>query len=235
MRVIPHQKDGTGALGAAPDIAIEKMIDHTLLKQEAVEKEIVQLCEEAVRHNFLTVCVAPCWIEVCGSELGDKPVGICSVIAFPHGNTTLAAKQFEIDQAITCGADELDVMLHQGFIRMHAYDEVAREIGTLSSFAHRGGAVIKFILETGILQNDQIVRLCEIARAQGADFVKTSSGFSKRGATVEHVALMRETVGALMGVKAAGGIRTREQALAMIAAGANRIGTGEGVKIVTTR
>ena len=193
------------------------MIDHTLLKQNASEEQIVKLCQEAKEYHFCSVCVNPCYVPLCYEELRGSGVKVCTVIGFPLGATTTKSKIFEANEAIENGANEVDMF-------------VKKDIADLVTAVH-GRAIVKVIIETCLLTDEEKVKVCQIAKEAGADFVKTSTGFSTGGATVADVALMRKTVGPDMGVKASGGVRGPEDAKAMIAAGANRLGTSAGVAI----
>ena len=207
-----------------------KYIDHTLLKPDAVKAQIIQLCKEAKEYDFASVCVNPCWIETARKELAGSDVNICVVIGFPLGAMTSASKVFEAKDAIERGADEVDMVLNVGWLKDGDDAAVTNEIKAVKEAV--GSHVLKVIIEACLLTNDEKVRACQDAEKAGADFVKTSTGFSTGGATVEDVALMKKTVGDRLKVKAAGGIRTKEAMDAMIAAGAERIGTSNGTKLM---
>lgn len=207
-----------------------KYIDHTLLKPDAVKAQIIQLCKEAKEYDFASVCVNPCWIETARKELAGSDVNVCVVIGFPLGAMTSAAKVFEAKDAIERGADEVDMVLNVGWLKDGDDAAVTNEIKAVKEAV--GSHVLKVIIEACLLTNDEKVRACQDAEKAGADFVKTSTGFSTGGATVEDVALMKKTVGDRLKVKAAGGIRTKEAMDAMIAAGAERIGTSNGTKLM---
>jgi deoxyribose-phosphate aldolase len=206
------------------------LIDHTLLKADVTTEQIEKLCHEALEHGFFSVCIAPCHIPVAEKILKNKKTKICSVIGFPLGNQTSATKTFEARNAIELGADEIDMVINISAIKSKKLDLVFQEIETIKQVC--GSKVLKVILETCYLNNDEILSACMIAKAAGADFVKTSTGFGTDGATVEHIELMRKVVGADMGVKASGGIRSKEDAEKMLRAGASRLGCSAGLKIV---
>jgi deoxyribose-phosphate aldolase len=211
---------------------LASMIDHTLLKPEASEPQIRQLCDEAKRYGFATVCVNPAYVKLCAVLLKGSPVRVCTVIGFPLGATLPEVKAFETQQAIVNGSTEIDMVINIGALKSKDDDQVARDIAGVVRVAHAAGALIKVIIEAALLTDEEKVKVCQLAQAAGADFVKTSTGFGPGGATVHDVALMRQTVGPDMGIKAAGGIRTLTDALAMIEAGANRIGASASVKIM---
>lgn len=213
------------------DRDLARMIDHTLLKPDATRDEIEKLCQEALTYQFASVCVNPHWVPLAAQLLKGSPVKVCTVIGFPLGATSTAAKAFEAADAIAHGAQEVDMVLNIGALKSGDLDTVQQDIAAVVEAA-RGKALVKVILETGLLTRDEKITACRLAKAAGADFVKTSTGFGHGGATVEDVALMRETVGPEMGVKASGGVRDAATARAMIQAGANRIGASAGVSIV---
>jgi len=215
------------------DVALAAMIDHTLLKPEATLADIDRLCAEARQYSFASVCVNPSFVARCRRVLENTPVKTCTVIGFPLGATSTAAKVAETEQAIRHGAQEVDMVQHVGMLKSGNRDYVRDDIAAVVRTAHLSGAVVKVILETGLLTDEEKRVACELAQEAEADFVKTSTGFSGGGATEADIALMRRTVGHTMGVKASGGIRTREQALAMRSAGATRIGASAGIAIVT--
>jgi deoxyribose-phosphate aldolase len=215
---------------SAPSIA--KLIDHTLLRPEATRADILQLCREAREYNFASVCLNPYWVPVAASELAGSEVKVCTVIGFPLGATSTEAKVFETEAALRAGAQEIDMVQNIGALRGDDDRSVEEEIALVAAASHRAGAIVKVILETALLNDDQKIAACKLAQLAGADFVKTSTGFSSSGATVHDVELMRRAVGPSMGVKASGGIRTLEDLLKMLAAGANRIGASAGVKII---
>ena len=207
-------------------------IDHTLLKTDATAAEIDVLCGEALDNNFASVCVNSSWVRRCSEILGRSPVIVCTVVGFPLGACSPETKAYEARRAIEDGACEVDMVLAVGALKSGDDGFVRRDISGVAETCHRLGARLKVILETCLLTPDEIVRASRLAREAGADFVKTSTGFSSGGATVEDVELMRQTVGPTMGVKASGGVRDRATAEAMIAAGATRIGASASVAIV---
>jgi len=215
-------------------IDIAKYIDHTNLKPYATREDIIKLCDEAIQYGFYAVCVNPYRVKLAKDYLKEKKadVKVASVIGFPLGATPTEIKVAEAKKALEDGADELDMVINIGALKDKDYDYVRNDIAEVVKVAHEKGAKVKVIIETCYLTEEEKVKACELAKEAGADFVKTSTGFGTGGATVEDVRLMRKVVGPEMGVKAAGGIRTYEQALAMIEAGANRIGASSGVKIV---
>lgn len=210
---------------------LASMIDHTQLKPETQAEKINQICQEAKDNNFASVCVNPTWVSHCHELLKDSDVKVCTVIGFPLGATTSETKAFETKQAIENGATEVDMVINIGSLKDGRYEEVERDIQAVVDAANEQ-AIVKVIIETSLLSKDEKVKACELAKKAGADFVKTSTGFSGGGATVEDVRLMRLTVGPEMGVKASGGVRSLEDANAMIDAGATRIGASSGVEIV---
>lgn len=210
---------------------VTNMIDHTLLKANATKDEIVKLVEEAKKYSFASVCVNPTWVKISADMLKDTPeVKVCTVIGFPLGASTPETKAFETRNAIENGANEIDMVINIGALKDKQDDLVERDIKAVVEAAE-GRALTKVIIETCLLTDEEKVRACELSVKAGADFVKTSTGFSTGGATVEDIRLMRETVGPDIGVKASGGVRSREDALAMIEAGATRIGASSGVSI----
>lgn len=211
---------------------IASLIDHTILKPETTRSEVRRVCAEALHYAFASVCVNPYWVPLAARELAGSPVKVCSVVGFPLGAGKTAIKAAEAEQAIRDGALEIDMVLNVGELRGGNNDAVRYDIAAVAEVCHQSGAILKVILETGLLSDDQKRRACSLAKAAGADFVKTSTGFGPGGATVEDIALMRAAVGPEMGVKASGGIRTIEDLRAMVAAGANRIGASASVQIV---
>lgn len=212
---------------------IARIIDHTLLKPDATRAQIEQLCAEARRYRFKSVCVNPVWVTTCAELLAATPeVLVCTVIGFPLGASLSEVKAFEAERAIAGGAREVDMVMNIGALKSGDRALVERDIRAVVEVAHAGGARCKVILETGLLTPDEITDACVIARAAGADFVKTSTGFGPGGATVADILLMRRAVGPEMGVKASGGVRTFEDVQALVAAGATRIGASAGVRIV---
>jgi len=207
-------------------------IDHTLLKPEATEADIRRICAEARQYGFASVCVNPYWVSLVATELSGTAVKACSVVGFPLGASATEIKVLETGAAMRAGATEIDMVINIGEMLGGNVKVVSSDIGAVVAAAHTGGAIVKVILETALLTDEQKIEACRIAKSAGAEFVKTSTGFGPGGATVEDVALMRKVVGAEMGVKASGGIRTLEDFKKMVAAGATRIGTSSGVKIV---
>lgn len=215
-----------------PAAELAGYIDHTLLKPEAVVSQFEQLCNEAVKYKFKSVCVNSSWIPFVAKKLRGTKVKICSVIGFPLGEMDTRSKAFEARNAIGNGAEELDMVINVGALKSGNLKLVEEDIRAIKR-ACRSTTVLKVILETGLLTDEEKIIACEIARKAGADFVKTSTGFSGSGATVHDVALMRRIVGPHMGVKASGGIRTYNQAMALITAGANRLGCGSSIDVIT--
>jgi deoxyribose-phosphate aldolase len=212
--------------------SIARFIDHTLLRPEATHADIVQLCREALENNFASVCVNAYWVPLAASQLVGSEVKVCTVVGFPLGATSTEAKVAETEDALRAGAQEIDMVQNIGALRGGDDQAVEEEIALLAAVCHRAGAIVKVILETALLDDDQKTTACLLAKAAGADFVKTSTGFGPSGATVHDVELMRRTIGPVMGVKASGGIRTLDDLNNMVAAGATRIGSSSGVKIV---
>ena len=211
---------------------IARWIDHTLLRPEASRPQVVQLCAEARQYGFASVCVNACWVPVSVRELSGSPVKVCTVVGFPLGATLTSAKIYETEEAIRLGAQEIDMVMNVGALKSCEFERVEQDIRGVVESCHRGGALCKVILECALLTEEEKVRACCLAQAAGADFVKTSTGFSSGGATAHDVELMRLAVGGAMGVKAAGGIRSYEDLKAMLSAGATRIGASASVKIL---
>jgi len=212
-------------------VSLARMIDHTLLKPEATQEQILQLCQEAKEHHFATVCVNPCWVKLCAEALQGTDVGVCSVVGFPLGANTSCLKTEESKRAVTDGATEIDMVINIGRLKSNDLAFVRNDIYQVVTAATP--AHVKVIIETCLLTDEEKVAACVLAKDAGAHFVKTSTGFNKTGATVEDVVLMRKVVGHEFGVKAAGGIRDLPTALSMIKAGANRIGASASVAIVS--
>jgi len=210
---------------------IAQMIDHTVLKADTTAKQIEVLCQEAAEYKFASVCVNPTWVKKCAELLKDSEVKVCTVIGFPLGANTPEVKAFETAQAIQDGAEEVDMVINIGALKDGNNELVERDIKAVVDAA-KGKALTKVIIETCLLTEEEKVRACELAVKAGADYVKTSTGFSTGGATKEDIALMRKTVGPEIGVKASGGVRNAEDAEVMIAAGATRIGASAGIAIV---
>ena len=211
---------------------VARSIDHTLLKPSAGRKAILQLCEEAVRHQFRTVCVNSVWVGLCREALAGTDIGISAVCGFPLGAMDTRAKSYEAAQAVWNGASEIDMVMQIGPFLEGDEETVRKDIAQVVKEVE-GGAIVKVILETGLLTKEQIVSACRLAEAAGAHFVKTSTGFGPGGATEENVRLMRKSVSESVGVKASGGIRDLQTAIRMLEAGAARIGTSSGVAIVS--
>ena len=209
---------------------LNKYIDHTLLKPDASQEQIMNLIEEATEHDFASVCVNPTWVAFAAQALKGTDVKVCTVIGFPLGANTPEVKAFEAEDAIQNGADEIDMVINIGALKSQDYELVEKDIRAVVEAAK--GTLVKVIIETCLLTDDEKVKACQIAQKAGADFVKTSTGFSTGGATVADVALLRKTVGPNMGVKASGGARSYEDALAFIKAGATRIGASSSVAIM---
>jgi deoxyribose-phosphate aldolase len=216
--------------GAAGSVA--GMIDHTLLKPDATKTDIQKLCREAAEFHFATVCVNPAWVALAASLLRGSGVGVCSVVGFPLGATTADVKHYETRRAIFDGATEIDMVINIGALKSGDLQTVERDIAAVVGPCREASVVSKVILEVALLTDDEKIAGSTLAKAAGADFVKTSTGFASGGATAHDVALMRRVVGAEMGVKAAGGVRDYEGLKAMVAAGATRVGASAGVKIV---
>ena len=219
-----------GYTNVAADIA--HMIDHTLLKADASQEQIAQLCYEARKYGFAAVCVNPANVKLAAQLLKSAPVAIAAVVGFPLGATSPEVKSYEAQQAIEDGATEIDMVINVGALKSKDYELVERDIATVTRTCHNNRAVCKVIIEAALLTDEEKVKACQLAKAAGADYVKTSTGFGPGGATVEDVALMRRAVGPEMGIKAAGGIRSLEAVKQMVEAGATRIGASAGVKIV---
>lgn len=231
-RVLGAGGEQVFAPAALSPAAVAALIDHTLLKPEAGEEQVRALVAEAVAYGFASVCVNPIWTPLCAELLVGSPTKVCTVIGFPFGATLPAIKVFEVEAVAALGAQEVDMVLSVGHLRDGDFHLVYRDIAEVAAAAHANGLLLKVILETGLLTDAQKVAGCVITQAAGADFVKTATGFSGGGATVEDIVLMRRTVGPVLGVKAAGGVRTAVDALRMVAAGATRIGSSSGVRIV---
>ncbi|HKI78963.1 MAG TPA: deoxyribose-phosphate aldolase [Ignavibacteriaceae bacterium] len=223
---------GLGIGNILADKNLAGKIDHTILKPEATEDEIKALCDEAKEYEFASVCVNPGYVSLCSKLLKGTPVKVCTVIGFPLGATTTETKRFEADQAIKNGAEEIDMVINVGRLKQGDYDYVFNDVNQVVLAAKKKGMICKVILETALLTDEEKIKACVICKYAGAHFVKTSTGFSKGGATAGDVALMKYVVGSTVGVKASGGIRSREDAEKMVASGADRIGASASVKIV---
>lgn len=209
---------------------LAKYIDHTLLKPEAIESEVVKLCKEAMEYGFASVCINPCYVPLSYKITKDSKVKVCTVIGFPIGANTTELKVFEALDALKNGAEEIDMVINIGKFKDKDYKYVEKEISQIAKEIN-GRAILKVIVETCLLSDDEIIKISEIVMNSGADFIKTSTGFSKAGAKVEHIRLMKSVVGESIGIKASGGIRDYETAIAMIEAGATRIGASASVNI----
>lgn len=216
---------------------IAKYIDHTLLKPDATSDMIKKLCEEAIEHKFAAVCVNPCYVSLASEILRDSGVKVCTVVGFPLGATTTDTKSFEAREAVLNGADEIDMVINIGYLKSGDIEYVRKDIQSVVRAVKdiSQEKIVKVILETAYLTDKEIKEICNLCKNVGVDFVKTSTGFGPKGATVEAVALMRETVGNSMGVKAAGGIRDYKTAIKMIKAGANRIGSSASLCIISDK
>lgn len=211
---------------------LSRYIDHTLLKSDATENEVIKLCNEAKEYDFFSVCINPGFVELAAKELRESNVAVCTVIGFPLGASTPETKAFETRDAIQKGAAEVDMVINISKLKDKKDEEVLKDIKAVVDAADKK-ALVKVIIETCLLTDEEKERACKLAKDAGADFVKTSTGFSTGGATKEDIALMRKTVGTEMGVKASGGVRTYEDAVTMIESGATRIGASASIAIVT--
>ncbi|HDR4422720.1 TPA: deoxyribose-phosphate aldolase [Bacillus cereus] len=210
---------------------IAKLIDHTILKANTTKEDVMKVIEEAKEYKFASVCINPTWVKLAAEELAGHGVDVCTVIGFPLGASTTETKAFETKDAIAKGATEVDMVINVGALKDGDNEFVEKDIYEVVQAA-KGKALVKVIIETCLLTDEEKVRACELSVKAGADFVKTSTGFSNGGATAEDIALMRKTVGPNVGVKASGGVRTREDADKMVAAGASRVGASASVAIV---
>jgi deoxyribose-phosphate aldolase len=225
-------KESHQAAACIPNFAFAKFIDHTLLKPEASREEIIKLCNEARAHHFASVCVNPHFVKLCAALLRGSDVKVCTVVGFPLGASSTRVKAYETQIACEEGAAEIDMVINIGELKSKNYDVVESDIAAVALAAASANAVLKVILETCLLLDEEKVIASVLAKNAGAHFVKTSTGFSKSGATVEDIALMRKAVGETMGVKASGGVKDYETAKKMIAYGATRIGASASVKIL---
>lgn len=236
-KIVEHGADriaaGLGVGDHLPDMGLARMIDHTLLKPEATTAEIIKLCEEAKKYLFASVCVNPGHVALCAGLLKDTKVKVCTVVGFPLGATTTKVKRMETEEAIANGAGEIDMVINVGMLKSKQFDNVFNDIQQVVLAGKPKRVITKVILETCLLTDEEKVTACLLCKRAGADFVKTSTGFSKGGATVGDIALMKYVVGSAVGVKASGGIRTKEDMEAMVAHGADRVGASASVKIVT--
>jgi len=223
----------SSTVGVIPqDMNLANMIDHTLLKPDATQEQIAQLCFEARKHGFASVCINPTWVELCAKLLKGSSVKVCTVIGFPLGATSPEVKAFETQVALDHGATEIDMVINVGALKARDLELVASDIRGVVTTSHARQAIVKVIIEAILLTDEEKTIACLLSKEAGADYVKTSTGFASGGATAHDVALMRRVVGPEMGVKAAGGVRTYEDAENMIKAGATRIGASAGVKII---
>lgn len=222
----------SSSLGISPaKQQIARLIDHTLLKPEATKQEIDQLCDEARMYCFASVCVNPGWVKRCAQKLHKSGVLVCTVVGFPLGATSSQSKGFETQTAVAQGAQEIDMVINVGWLKSREYDLVKKDIQEVVRNA--GRRPVKVIIETCLLTDEEKIKACLLAKEAGAAYVKTSTGFSKGGATAADIALMRKVVGAQIGVKASGGVRTYEDVVQMVESGATRIGASASVKIVS--
>lgn len=228
IRGLVTSEIASGEVKKSGDLA--SYIDHTLLKPEATEEEIIKICKEALEYSFWSVCVNPSWVKTAYSILKDSSVKVCTVVGFPLGATPPEVKAFEAQQAIKDGASEVDMVINIGYLKSRKYEEVKEDIKKVKQAC--GNILLKVILETCLLTSSEKIKACEICKSAGADYVKTSTGFSVSGATAEDIALMRRIVGEEMGVKASGGVRDSEGALKMIKAGASRVGASASIAII---
>jgi deoxyribose-phosphate aldolase len=223
----------SASLGTRPqDGSVARLIDHTLLKPDASQDQVAQLCYEARSHHFASVCVNPNYVKLCAQLLKGSGVKVCTVVGFPLGATPASVKAYETQQATRDGAGEIDMVINIGALKSQDYRVVYNDIATVVRTAHAGNALVKVIIEAALLNDEEKVIACQLSREANADFVKTSTGFGPGGATLADVALMRRVVGPGIGVKAAGGIKDYADAQAMIDAGATRLGASAGVRIV---
>lgn len=218
-------------IAAMKNSELAHYVDHTILKANATESDIVTLCKEAKQYDFCSVCINPYWVKKSAELLAGSNVKVCTVIGFPLGATSTASKVFETEQAIRDGATEIDMVINVGLLKAQAYQDVEADIAAVRKAVGNKG-ILKVIIETCLLTDEEKVKACELSVSAGAEFVKTSTGFSTGGATVEDIRLMRSVVGPTIGVKASGGVRTAESAKAMLEAGATRIGSGSGTALI---
>jgi deoxyribose-phosphate aldolase len=210
---------------------LASIIDHTVLKADALPEEIIKICREAEEYKFASVCINPCYVKLAASQLKNSEVKVCTVIGFPLGANSSLVKAFEVKTAIEEGATEVDMVINVGMLKAGRYDYIKQDIEAVVNAA-KGKALVKVIIETCLLTDEEKIKVCKIAKEAGTDFVKTSTGFSKWGAKAEDIKLMRDTVGPNIGVKASGGVREYEDAAKMVEAGATRIGASASIKII---
>ena len=230
-RKIANENNGAMMNKTNDNSDIASIIDHTILKPEATETDVRKVCDEAIKYKFKSVCINTHYVKVVSRHLAGSGVDTCCVVGFPLGASSTKAKVDETIDAIRNGADEIDMVINIGALKSGHWDIVKRDIEGVTNAA-KGRALVKVILETNLLNDEEKIKACTIAKMSGADFVKTSTGFNKGGATIEDIKLMRKVVGPNLGVKASGGVRDTETARAMMAAGATRIGTSSGIAIV---
>jgi deoxyribose-phosphate aldolase len=211
---------------------ISRYIEHTILKTNVMQAEIEQLIEEAIQYHFIGICVPPYWVKKCKRDLQKTDIVLVTVAGFPLGYSRTEVKAFEVQRALEEGANEVDIVMNISAFKNNPKEWVKPEIAQIANLCHQANAMLKVILETAYLSNEEIIFASKLCEEAGADFVKTSTGFAPSGASVEHVRLMRQSVGQNVGVKASGGIKTLAQTLELIQAGADRIGTSSGVKIM---
>jgi deoxyribose-phosphate aldolase len=224
---------GKGVGGELKDISLARMIDHTMLKADATVEEITNLCQEAKQYNFASVCINPSYVPLCSKLLKGTQLKVCTVIGFPLGATTTGTKRAEAEEVLNEGAQEIDMVINIGKLKAGDYEYVFNDINQVVLAAKRKNAVTKVIIETALLNDEEKIKACLISKEAKADFVKTSTGFSKGGATAGDISLMRYVVGSSVGVKASGGVRSLEDAEEMIRSGADRIGASASVKIIS--
>jgi deoxyribose-phosphate aldolase len=231
VKILGIDRVGTDGENSIQYKEISSMIDHTLLKPDASEKDVKRICQEAMTYGFASVCVNPYWVRMVSTILRNSPVKCCTVIGFPLGSNTTEVKSFEARNAVTHGAEEVDMVINIGALKSGHYDRVKDDI---SGVVKASGPLVKVkvILETSYLSDEEKIKASLLAMEAGADFVKTSTGFGPGGATARDVAIMRKVVDGYMGIKAAGGIRSYEKAVEMIEAGATRIGASAGIEII---
>lgn len=210
---------------------IASIIDHTILKADATPDEIIKLCSEADKYKFASVCINPCFVKLAAEKLAGSQAKVCTVIGFPLGASSTEVKAFETTQAIKDGADEVDMVINIGRLKSGEFDYIKKDIEAVTQAA-KGKALVKVIIETCLLTDEEKIKACRLSKEAGADFVKTSTGFSKWGAKAEDIKLMRDTVGPDIGVKASGGVHNYEDAVKMIENGATRIGASSSIKII---
>lgn len=228
----PLQVGAGSSTTLSTDVVLARYIDHTLLKAESTPLQIEQLCHEARQYGFASVCVNPSYVAQCIQLLDGSSIPVCTVVGFPLGATTTEVKVFETHQSLSTGAREIDMVLAIGHLKAGSYAIVLDDLRQVVAACHASGALCKVIIETALLSDEEKIAACILSMQGGADFVKTSTGFAARGATVQDVQLIRRVIGPTPGVKASGGIRTRETAQAMLAAGATRIGTSSSIEII---